>query len=381
MNCEDARELMAAFTSSTIGLTERALLEAHLRECGECRDLSRPHRTTGPGDRTATPTLAARLRRAGDEATRAGIVHLAHLRARLRAWLLIPVMLTARAARVGAGAAMAVPLAAGARVRDLGARLRRWPPISSSLATRVAWLGLLAAAALYALHQRPGLVPDAHREPVWTAALVPSTAPPAVEPPAPAAIEIGESPAPEAGEASALEVGRPAEPQAVTSAGSVIVTSAETEVGKSAESEVRRPRESERVAPPVSPAPRVASVQRPEPRKPEPARTPRPAPERVEVASPEPAQRRVPPMAHVAGSLSVKDRTVIERDLLPLLARTGGTLVGRDRDGAVLFVDAVVPQSGYEEFTRGLTRIGSWRIEAERSPLPEDVHLTIRVGG
>jgi hypothetical protein len=44
-------------------------------------------------------------------------------------------------------------------------------------------------------------------------------------------------------------------------------------------------------------------------------------------------------------------------------------------------VDAVVPQSGYEEFTRGLTRIGSWRIEAERSPLPEDVHLTIRVGG
>jgi hypothetical protein len=86
-------------------------------------------------------------------------------------------------------------------------------------------------------------------------------------------------------------------------------------------------------------------------------------------------------MAHVAGRLSVKDRTVIERDLIALLQRAGGTLVGTGQDGAILFVDAVVPQSGYEEFTRGLTRIGSWRIEAERSPLPEDVHLTIRVGG
>jgi hypothetical protein len=86
-------------------------------------------------------------------------------------------------------------------------------------------------------------------------------------------------------------------------------------------------------------------------------------------------------MAHVAGRLSVKDRSVIESHLIALLARTGGTLVGTDRDGPVMFVDAVVPQAGYEEFTRGLTRIGSWRVEAERSPLPEDIHLTIRVGG
>jgi hypothetical protein len=377
MNCEDARELMAAFTSRTIGLTERALLEAHLRQCGECRDVSRPLRTAGPGERNAAPTLAARLRRTRDEATQAGIVGLAHLRAGLRARLLILLAPTAQAARAAARAATAIPLAAGARARDRGARLRRRLPIAWSPAARVAWLGLLAVAGLYALYHRPGLEPDAHREPVWTAALVPSAAPPDVEPPAPAAIEIGESPAPE----PAFGAGRSVEPQAITPAEAVIVTAAETQVSQPAEAEVRRPRESEKVAPAVSPAPPIASVQRPEPRKPEPARTPRPAPERAEVVSPEPAQRRVPPMAHVAGSLSVKDRAVVERDLLPLLARTGGTLVGRDRDGAVLFVDAVVPQSGYEEFTRGLTRIGSWRIEAERSPLPEDVHLTIRVGG
>ena len=87
------------------------------------------------------------------------------------------------------------------------------------------------------------------------------------------------------------------------------------------------------------------------------------------------------PLAHVAGQLSVKNRSAAEQDLTELLARTGGTLMGTDQDGAVMFVDAVVTQSGYEEFLRGLARIGSWRVEAERSPLPEDVHVTIRVGG
>jgi hypothetical protein len=291
MNCDDAREMLAAFTSRTIGLTERALIEAHLRGCGACRDLSRP------------PALAGRPRVPGDVATRV-------------------------------------------RVRDLGGRLRRRLPFPLA---RVAWLALLATAALYALHARPGPEPDARREPVQAVALAPPPAQPDVESPAPAAIDPGESPTPE--------------------------------IGRSAESEPGGPRESDRGAPPESPAPRLTSLQPPEPRRPESVKLPRAAPPRVEAASPEPVQRRVPPMAHVAGRLSVKDRTVIERDLIALLQRAGGTLVGTGQDGAILFVDAVVPQSGYEEFTRGLTRIGSWRIEAERSPLPEDVHLTIRVGG
>jgi hypothetical protein len=235
-------------------------------------------------------------------------------------------------------------LATRVRVRDLGGRLRRRLPLAG-----VAWLALLVTVALYALHARPGPEPDARREPVQAVALAPPPAQPDVESPAPATIELGESPAPE--------------------------------IGRSAESELGRAGESDRSAPPESPALRLTSLQQPEPRRPEPVKPPRPAPARVEVASPEPVQRRVPPMAHVAGRLSVKNRTVIERDLIALLQRTGGTLVGTGQDGAILFVDAVVPQSGYEEFTRGLTRIGSWRVEAERSPLPEEVHLTIRVGG
>jgi hypothetical protein len=356
MNCEDVREWIAAFTSRTIGLTERALVEAHLRQCAACRDLARPPRPPGPDAPDVSPTPAARLRLAGRDAARAGIVGIAHLGARLRARLLIPLTATARAARAGAAAARALPRATGARARALGDRLRRGSRISRSLAMRVAWLGLLAAAALYAIHHRPGHEPGKQAAPIRAAALQPPAALAGSEPPSPPALEAGTGP----------------EPHPVA-ADSVIVTSAEPRVAPSAEAQV------ERFAMP--PAVRVASVQKPEPPKPEPARTPPPAPRPEAAASPEPTPRRVPPMAHVAGRLSVKDRKVVERDLLPLLARAGGTLVGTDQDGAVLFVDAVVPQSSYEEFTRGLTRIGSWRVEAERSPLPQDVHLTIRVGG
>ena len=42
-------------------------------------------------------------------------------------------------------------------------------------------------------------------------------------------------------------------------------------------------------------------------------------------------------------------------------------------------VEVVVPQSRYNEFADGLARIGSWRLEAARFPLPDAVHMTIRV--
>ena len=109
--------------------------------------------------------------------------------------------------------------------------------------------------------------------------------------------------------------------------------------------------------------------------------TPSSVPRRAAATGQEPARPRTLSAAHVAGRLSVKHRRSIETDLTVLLARTGGTLLGTDKDQAVTFVDAVVPQSSYQQFIRGLTRIGSWRVEAERIPLPEDVHLTIRVGG
>lgn len=81
----------------------------------------------------------------------------------------------------------------------------------------------------------------------------------------------------------------------------------------------------------------------------------------------------------VVGRLSARDWTAAERDFTALLARVGGTELGRQRRAAFAAVDVVVPRSRYDDFARGLTRIGSWQLEAARSPLPDVIHMTIRV--
>ena len=57
----------------------------------------------------------------------------------------------------------------------------------------------------------------------------------------------------------------------------------------------------------------------------------------------------------------------------------GGTELGRSQRVRFTAVEVLVPQTRYGEFADGLARIGSWRLEAERVPLPEAVHMTIRL--
>ena len=93
-------------------------------------------------------------------------------------------------------------------------------------------------------------------------------------------------------------------------------------------------------------------------------------------------QREAAPPAAPASSLdvvvqlSVKDRSAAERDLSTLLARVGATQVRRQRD--FTFV-AIVPQSRYGEFTRGMAQIGSWQMETDRSTVPDPVHIAVRL--
>jgi hypothetical protein len=82
---------------------------------------------------------------------------------------------------------------------------------------------------------------------------------------------------------------------------------------------------------------------------------------------------------HVIGRLTVKDRDAIEPQLTALLKRAGGARIGGRTDATPTVVHAVVPSSGYRKFTRGLAQIGAWEVEAERSPLPRGVRMTIRV--
>ncbi len=82
------------------------------------------------------------------------------------------------------------------------------------------------------------------------------------------------------------------------------------------------------------------------------------------------------PSFDVVVQLSVKDRSAAERELSTLLARVGATQVRRQRD--FTFV-AVVAQSRYGEFTRGMAQIGSWQMETDRSTVPDPVHVAVRL--
>jgi hypothetical protein len=78
----------------------------------------------------------------------------------------------------------------------------------------------------------------------------------------------------------------------------------------------------------------------------------------------------------VVVQVTVRDRGAAERGVNTLLAQLGGTNLGQ-AEGATIV--AVVPQSSYGEFTRGLAQIGAWNVEASRSSLPDPVHVAVRL--
>jgi hypothetical protein len=96
-------------------------------------------------------------------------------------------------------------------------------------------------------------------------------------------------------------------------------------------------------------------------------------------ASPRLAAKRAAPSADAVTGITVRDRDAAERDLAELIARVGGRETGRRREEDATIVEAVVPQPRYAEFTQSLTRIGAWRVEAERPDLPAQVHVILRL--
>jgi len=105
--------------------------------------------------------------------------------------------------------------------------------------------------------------------------------------------------------------------------------------------------------------------------------TPKTSGTRTDVAAVAAASRRG--AVDVVGRLQVKSRIEAERDLAALLARAGGTSVSRQRGAAVTVVEAAIPHASYGKFSQGLVRLGSWRLEAERSPLPDLVQVSVRL--
>jgi len=100
-----------------------------------------------------------------------------------------------------------------------------------------------------------------------------------------------------------------------------------------------------------------------------------PIPVATTAAAPGDRQRPV----DVVGRLVVRSRSGAERDVAALFARAGGTTLGRQRGPTITVVKGAVPHSNYGKFAAGLRRIGSWQLEAERAPLPQLLHVTVRL--
>ena len=75
----------------------------------------------------------------------------------------------------------------------------------------------------------------------------------------------------------------------------------------------------------------------------------------------------------------MRSRSSAERDVASLVARAGGTTLSRQRGPTITVVNGVVPQVHYGNFAAGLRGIGSWQLEAERSPLPNLLRVTVKV--
>ena len=371
MNCEDARDGLSVLVGAHIGLTQWALLEAHLKQCAECREAeahlrqlaaaSRP--VTRPRAALTSPRKAMELLRIGVTCSTAlvvrrralltaaareltpraiagvmrafglgitrGVAEIAHL----RAWLAIPL----RSSVAGMAKALEVVRLI---TRSVKRRIRFGPSVQAG------GVVLALAFTLYALQRTDGIQQPAH-------------------PPAPPRPELGPTPLePAQVESARLE---PAQAEPAQPGPSLPAPSIETKTVSSAPPRTDEPRQSPSVAPP-----RAAALSPPDVSASEPVRGVAPSP---------PTLPSEPPVSasHVVGQLSAKNPRAAQRDFITLLADVGGTELGRSHRVMFTAVEVVVPQSRYNEFADGLARIGSWRLEAARFPLPDAVHMTIRV--
>lgn len=429
LGCDEARQWLSALLAGRTGLTERALVEAHLSQCPDCRQEEARLRQVVTARRVTPPralldylgkamavtrtgvirsaALAVRLRSlptpalkftpsavAGViQAARLGIGHSADLIARLRAVLAIALTVWARAsARV-----IQVIILGIDQSLDLIARLRAVPAAALTLTAR-AIAGMIQAtdrsitrcvASIAQLHVSLAI---RFKSSVRATANVIAAIGFGITHFAKRVVQLRSLPAIPlmtylravgivlvlALMAYALQwTTRPQQPARATASSGArvdptqvvsflplppVTPSLEPNSAVPAAPRTERPRQS-------PPGAAALSTQRASVRE---AAREAPAPP---VSVPE----YVAPVMDVVGRLSARDWTAAERDFTALLAGVGGTELGRHRRAAFAAVEVVVPRSRYDDFARGLTRIGSWQLEAARSPLPDVVHMTIRV--
>ena len=392
MNCEDARDGLSALAGGPIGLTEWALLEVHLKHCAPCRQAEADLRHLAAASHPVTPprVVLASLRK-GMEIARIG------------ATCSTALVVRRRVLRTAAAREFTSRVTAGVMRADLVARIRASPASAHALAARtfasalevVAQAAPLRASLAIPLRSSVAVVNaletvrrNISRSVKRTIRFRPSVQalgavlalaftlcalqgtdgpqhlarPPAPPPPGLERAQLESAQV----ESARLEPTRveptrlePAQAEPAQPAPSMPVPSVEKKAAPGTP-----PRTDERRHAPSETPPRAAALSSPDASASEPVR---------EVSEP-PASP-----AHVVGRLTSKKPRAAQRDLIALLADVGGAELGRSHRVRFTAVEVVVPQSRYDEFADGLARIGSWRLEAARFPLPDAVHMIIRV--
>jgi len=405
MNCEDVRHGLLALLGGPIGLTDWALLEAHMKHCAECREAEAHLRRVAMASQPVTrPRAMLVLLRKAMELAQIGVTCSARL---MRRRALLTAAARDLTPRTAVGVMRAVGLAVG-RSADLMARIHASRATVRELAARTIAGGLqafdlgsthviaavahLRASLAISLRSSVAAVVNAlaavrltitrsvkrtirFRPSVLAVGVVLAlsftlSAPQRTDGPeqlAGPAAPPRPGPGPTRVEPAQLESAQ-LQPTRLKPAQLAISQSAPSVEKKTASA--APPRTDERRQSPSGAPPRAAPLSPPDVS----------ASELVTgVASSPPRLLAEPSATHVVGQLSANNPRTVQRDFIALLADVGGTELGRSRRVRFTAVEVLVPQSRYNEFADGLARIGSWRLEAARFPLPDAVHMTIRV--
>jgi hypothetical protein len=97
---------------------------------------------------------------------------------------------------------------------------------------------------------------------------------------------------------------------------------------------------------------------------------------------PQMAAKRQLAMPGAFGRLNVKDRPSAEKSLLDLLTRLGGSEIGRRQELGATVVEVLVPEARYADFVRGLSTLGAWTAEGQPTAQPTDppqLRFSIRI--
>lgn len=342
MICHDAREHFSALVDEILTPEERAVLDAHLADCPECRkELERFQSTL------------ALLHRLDPPRAPAGFVDRVLRAARQRRWYR----------------------------RHLE---RLFLPLSVKLPAQAAALLLVAGLAAYVFQRTPELQRQAREEQLRT-----------VGPPETAAKAPALAPAPTHAEAPpGKHADRPSTPEVPDrSQSSRTVEDSRRSLGKAQESaapggapkpaqpgvtaapgrdvgagvELKKETDTGGIAPAAPAEGRSDSARDKAMRSPAPV-----------AAAPRSTVRALP-SADVTGQLAVKDRAAAERALGEALSRAGGVLVARREGTGTTVVEVSVPRTAYPEFTRVLAGLGVWRPESEPAELPPSVRVTLHL--